>query len=145
MTDTFLKKLPFPLGTVIRHKQFKGRFSKRLKPRYLIYFGKLDEIKVHVFFTTTTQVNYYREGSRKSVPYHLFPEKHPCFTKECVLDVQVAYLIPESEIEKLKSRVEIKGRLSVEEFKQCLRAITYTDLYLDRVVYNYLRNLLFSL
>ncbi len=145
MINASLKNFLFPLGTVIRHKRFKGKFSRRIKPRYLIYFGKLPGLDVHIFFTTTSQVSYYLKGPRKQIPYYLFPEGHPCFNKECVLDVEVAYFISEDELKKFEGEIEIKGCLSIKEFKQCLRTITYTDLYLDKRVYNYLRELLLFL
>ncbi len=109
----------------------------------MVYFGRLAEFDVHIFFTTTGRVEYYSKGKRKTIPHYPFPEGHPCFRKACVLDVEVVYLVSKEEVEGWRGEIEVKGRLTKKEFKECLRVITYNNPHLDRLTFEYLRKLLF--
>lgn len=139
------RHLIYPLGKVIRVTQIAISTQYRLKPRYLIYFGYLDEEeKYHIFCTTTAQIDFYVSGNRASIPtYHFI--HHSCFKKHCCLDVNGFYFLRSEEIKNL-GNIQECCRLSKEEFYECLRVSTYdiAKTNLPKKFYDYLRFLLIN-
>jgi len=128
------------LGAVFRVKRFKGR-GYREKPRYLIYFGSCSSGLI--FFTTTTQKQFYEIGKRSKIPFYFFKKGHSCFSQECVLDIKGYYIFTEEEF--FDFNPELTGFLKEEEIKECLRVITFDNPDLPEEIYKTLRDLLVKL
>ena len=128
------------LGAVFRVKRFKGR-GYREKPRYLIYFGSCSSGLI--FFTTTTQKQFYEIGKRSKIPFYFFKKRHSCFSQECVLDIKGYYIFTEEEF--FDFNPELTGFLKEEEIKECLRVITFDNPDLPEEIYKTLRDLLVKL
>lgn len=134
--------LIYPLGKVIRVKNLRISINHRPKPRYLIYFGYVDALNLHLFFTTTTKLSFYTPGgTRSDIPTYNF-DSHSCFPQSCCLDINGSYAFSINDLQKFT--IEECCRLTEREFLNCLRAITYdrSKTNIDDICYKYLRNLL---
>jgi len=83
---------------------------------------------------------FYEIGKRSGIPFYLFERGHPCFSQECVLDIQGYYLFTEEEFSNF--HLELTGFLTEEEIKECLKIITFDNPDLPEEIYKALRDLL---
>jgi hypothetical protein len=123
------------VGTVFTWRKFPyQRFGALLKDRWFIYIGHVSSFDAevsHLIVTTTTNLNSYLYGARKSHSYMEFSPSSSPFNRACILDFdQPGYVIEQDETNQ--SEIEIKGVLTRQMLRQVLNGIKGSKMFSKR-------------
>lgn len=149
----------FDVGDVFVWKSYPKQSDGKIKNRWFICFGKVSidpletdgKIILILAHTTTSRIEYYREGeSRHSHPHIRFsPEDGFGFSHECLIDLSYDPEVqPKSFWDSLYNSggIEFKGRLSNEKLKQIFCALcspgicgAYSPMYKKLIRVNMVR------
>jgi hypothetical protein len=83
-------------GEVFYWVDFPLQNDGELKNRYFLYLGHSSIVDTPIvvnLITTTTQLDYYKQGGRRANNhvFHVDKGKYPFFSMDCLLDLSIGY------------------------------------------------------
>ncbi len=128
--------MEFEVGEVIKILDFDIQKHGVQKPRWFVYLGRTDifenPICLHIA-TTTTQVEKYHSGNRKSNAAVFFKSTDSPFDLDCVLDLnETPYSLDNKKVQTYT--VEKKGSLTEPVLRQIFNKLKSSPKYSRKII-----------
>jgi len=122
--------LNFNVGDIFKWNNFPDpRIGTTIKPRWFIYLGEtgyLSQIQFLYLSTTTTQIQDFQPGGKRSShdKFTFKKSNFPFFEEDCIIDFdEQIFSVPKTKIQEKKDDIEMMGNLNIDMLRMIYKRL----------------------